>query len=300
MPYDPASQYTLLEILGTGSFGTVWKAISNKSHGLVAIKQIDLESSNEDIVEIQCEIAVLGACSSPHITKYYESFIKGYQLWIVMEYLSGGSCLDLLKPGPFTESHIAIVCQELLRGLCYLHNQGKIHRDIKAANVLVSSQGEVKLADFGVAAQLSNNKSRRNTFVGTPFWMAPEVIQQSSRGYDFKADIWSLGITAFELAHGDPPLSEYHPMRVLFLIPKEPSPLLQGRFSVEFKDFVQQCLQKDVALRPTSSELLRHPFIKAAGRTEDLRYLILRKTNWDSNRGDRPVRKQLTFPDSET
>ncbi|CAJ0842671.1 1913_t:CDS:10 [Entrophospora sp. SA101] len=265
--------YTLLERLGTGSFGTVFKAIHKETNEVVAIKIIDLESSEDDISEIQQEIALLSQCDSPFITRYYGSFIKGFKLWI------GGSCLDLLKPGPFEEHQIAIVLRELLYGLEYLHIEGKIHRDIKAANVLLSAEGKVKLADFGVAAQLSNNKSKRNTFVGTPFWMAPEVIRQA--GYDHKADIWSLGITAIELAKGEPPLAEYHPMRVLFLIPKAKPPVLDGNFSNAFKDFISLCLIKNPDHRPTAKELLRHKFIKSARNTIQLQELIERSIKRD-------------------
>ncbi|GAA5939510.1 hypothetical protein JCM3775_004844 [Rhodotorula graminis] len=282
---DPSKEYQLQEKLGVGSFGVVYKAIHLPSSRPVAIKIIDLEHSDDDIAEIQLEISHLADCDSQWVTRYYGSFLRGWKLWIVMEYLAGGSCLDLLKPGPFSEAHIAIICRELLLGLEYLHNENKIHRDIKAANVLMSASGSVKLADFGVAAQLTATLGRRNTFVGTPYWMAPEVIRQA--GYDSKADLWSLGITAIELARGEPPLAEYHPMRVLFLIPKARPPSLEGKFSEAFKDFVALCLIKDPNERPTAKELLQHRFVKYARRTSQLAELIERHAEWRASRKDK-------------
>ncbi|KAL6709716.1 Serine/threonine-protein kinase PAK 6 [Coniothyrium glycines] len=275
---DPTTLYTKQECIGGGSFGKVYKGLDRRTGHTVAIKVIDIENAEDEVDDIMGEIMILSGMNSPYVTKYFGAYLAGSDLWIVMEFCAGGSAADLMKPGLIAEADIAVILRELLMGLSYLHEDGKLHRDIKAANILVGANGQVKLADFGVSGQLSATMTKKNTFVGTPFWMAPEVIKQS--GYDGKADIWSLGITALEMALGEPPYADIHPMKVLFLIPKNPPPQLHGNFSPAFKEFVDLCLRKDPRERPTAKQLLQTSFIRKAGKPARLQELIARYQDW--------------------
>ncbi|TYJ42933.1 hypothetical protein E1A91_A03G120400v1 [Gossypium mustelinum] len=226
---DPSTKYELLNELGKGSYGAVYKARNIRTSELVAVKVISLSEGEEEYEEIRGEIEMLQQCSHSNVVRYFGSYPGEEYLWIVMEYCGGGSVADLMNDTeePLEENQIAYICREALKGLDYLHSIFKVHRDIKGGNILLTEQGEVKLGDFGVAAQLTRTMSKRNTFIGTPHWMAPEVIQESR--YDGKVDVWALGISAIEMAEGVPPRSAVHPMRVLFMISIEPAPMLEDK-----------------------------------------------------------------------
>ncbi|XP_059655676.1 serine/threonine-protein kinase 1 isoform X2 [Cornus florida] len=261
---DPSTKYELLHELGKGSYGAVYKARDLKTSELVAIKVISLSEGEEGYEEIRGEIEMLQQCNHPNVVRYLGSYQGEEYLWIVMEYCGGGSVADLMNitDEALEECQIAYICREALKGLSYLHSIFKVHRDIKGGNILLTEQGEVKLGDFGVAAQLTRTMSKRNTFIGTPHWMAPEVIQENR--YDGKVDVWALGVSAIEMAEGLPPRSTVHPMRVLFMISIEPAPMLEDKekWSLVFHDFVAKCLTKEPRLRPTAAEMLKHKFIE--------------------------------------
>ncbi|XP_010923631.1 serine/threonine-protein kinase 1 [Elaeis guineensis] len=261
---DPSTKYELLHELGKGSYGAVYKARDLKTSELVAVKVISLTEGEEGYEEIRGEIEMLQQCSHPNVVRYFGSYQGEEYLWIVMEYCGGGSVADLMNviEEPLDESQIAYICREALKGLSYLHSIFKVHRDIKGGNILLTEQGEVKLGDFGVAAQLTRTMSKRNTFIGTPHWMAPEVIQYSR--YDGKVDVWALGVSAIEMAEGLPPRATVHPMRVLFMISSEPAPMLEDKekWSLLFHDFIAKCLTKDPRVRPGATEMLKHKFIE--------------------------------------
>ncbi|XP_061688454.1 serine/threonine-protein kinase 4-like isoform X1 [Syngnathoides biaculeatus] len=270
---QPEEVFDVLEKLGEGSYGCVFKAHYRETGEIVAIKQVPVESDLQEIIK---EISIMQQCNSPHVVRYYGSYFKNSDLWIVMEYCGAGSVSDIIRirGKTLSEEEIASILQSTLKGLEYLHFMRKIHRDIKAGNILLNTEGQAKLADFGVAGQLTDTMAKRNTVIGTPFWMAPEVIQEI--GYNCVADIWSLGITAIEMAEGKPPYADIHPMRAIFMIPTNPPPTFRNPdvWSPHFRDFVSQCLVKNPENRATATQLLQHAFIKAAKPSGILRALI--------------------------
>uniref|UniRef100_A0A8C9SIT2 non-specific serine/threonine protein kinase n=1 Tax=Scleropages formosus TaxID=113540 RepID=A0A8C9SIT2_SCLFO len=319
LPQDPAGIFELVEVVGNGTYGQVYKGRHVKTGQLAAIKVMDVTEEEEE--EIKAEINMLKKYSHHrNIATYYGAFVKksppGHddQLWLVMEFCGAGSVTDLVKNtkgNSLKEDWIAYICREILRGLSHLHAHKVIHRDIKGQNVLLTENAEVKLVDFGVSAQLDRTVGRRNTFIGTPYWMAPEVIacdENPDSTYDYRSDIWSLGITAIEMAEGAPPLCDMHPMRALFLIPRNPPPKLKSKkWSKKFIDFIEGCLVKTYPSRPSTEQLLKHPFIrdqpterqvriqlkdhidrtrKKRGEKEETEYEYSGSDEEDENRGD--------------
>ncbi|XP_023644117.1 serine/threonine-protein kinase BLUS1 [Capsella rubella] len=279
-----AKDYELFEEVGEGVSATVYRARCIALNEIVAVKILDLEKCRNDLETIRKEVHIMNLIDHPNLLRAHCSFIDSSSLWIVMPYMSGGSCFHLMKsvfPDGLEQPIIATLLREVLKALVYLHRQGHIHRDVKAGNILIHSRGVVKLGDFGVSACMFESGERmrpRNTFVGTPCWMAPEVMQQVD-GYDFKADIWSFGITALELAHGHAPFSKYPPMKVLLMTLQNAPPRLDyerdKKFSKSFRELIAACLVKDPKKRPTSAKLLKHPFFKHARSTDYLSRKIL-------------------------
>ncbi|KAL6641319.1 hypothetical protein ACP70R_019500 [Stipagrostis hirtigluma subsp. patula] len=267
------SDYRLLEEVGYGAHAVVYRAVFLPRNEVVAVKCLDLDQLNNNIDEIQREAQIMSLIDHPNVIRAYCSFVVEHSLWVIMPFMTEGSCLHLMKiayPDGFDEPVIGSILKETLKALEYLHRQGQIHRDVKAGNILIDSAGVVKLGDFGVSACMFDRGDRqrsRNTFVGTPCWMAPEVLQPGT-GYNFKADIWSFGITALELAHGHAPFSKYPPMKVLLMTLQNAPPGLDydrdKRFSKSFKEMVAMCLVKDQTKRPTAEKLLKHSFFKNA------------------------------------
>ncbi|XP_067404247.1 nik-related protein kinase isoform X2 [Emydura macquarii macquarii] len=302
---DPAGIFELVQVVGNGTYGQVYKGRHVKTGQLAAIKVMNVTENEEE--EIKLEINMLKKYSHHrNIATYYGAFVKQSpagqddQLWLVMEYCGAGSVTDLVKKTKgncFKEDWISYICREVLRGLAHLHLNHVIHRDIKGQNVLLTENAEVKLVDFGVSAQLDRTIGRRNTFIGTPYWMAPEVIaceENPDSTYDYRSDLWSLGITAIEMAEGAPPLCDMHPMRALFLIPRNPPPKLKSRkWSKKFLNFVESCLVKNYLHRPSTETLLKHSFIRDLQNERQVRIML--KDHLDRTRKKKGEKEETEY-----
>ena len=259
---DPETEFDLIELVGQGNYGRVYKAIHKKTGKIYSAKIAYIEKANE-VDSFKKEIHILSQCNNQYIVHYYGSYIKGHQIWIILEFCDGGSLYELIKilPRNLNEEEIASLIHMILKGLIFLHENKKIHRDIKSENILLTHEGIAKLADFGVSTQLMHSFSKKITKIGTPFYMSPEVIMQNK--YDYKCDIWSLGITSIEMAEGEPPFSKVKGYWVLKKIITHPPKGLKNKekWSKEFNDFVEKCLIYEPEKRPSAKELLEHPFI---------------------------------------